>query len=27
MIQQMKGSIRFDWQPHGLACEITIPIA
>jgi hypothetical protein len=26
MIQgQLKGEMRFDWRPEGLACEITLP--
>jgi PAS domain S-box-containing protein len=23
---QLKGGLRFDWHPHGLACEITLPL-
>jgi len=22
---QLKGEMRFDWQPEGLACELSIP--
>jgi hypothetical protein len=22
---QLKGEMRFDWRPEGLACEIAIP--
>jgi len=24
--RQLKGSLRFDWRPQGLACEITLPV-
>jgi hypothetical protein len=23
---QLKGGLRFDWHPHGLAFEITLPL-
>ena len=26
VIQQLKGKLRFDWNPEGIACEITIPV-
>ena len=26
MIKQLKGDLRFDWRPEGLACEITLPV-
>jgi hypothetical protein len=24
MIEQLKGTTRFDWRPEGLVCEITL---
>jgi PAS domain S-box-containing protein len=26
MIKQLKGKVRFDWQPGGLVCEISVPV-
>jgi two-component sensor histidine kinase len=26
VIQELKGSLRFDWNPDGIACEIIVPI-
>jgi PAS domain S-box-containing protein len=26
MIEQLKGKVRFDWQPGGLVCEISVPV-
>ena len=26
MIEQLKGTVRFDWQPGGLVCEISIRV-
>ena len=26
MIQQLKGTVRFDWHPSGLICEISIRV-
>jgi two-component sensor histidine kinase len=26
VIQELKGELRFEWNPHGVACEIAIPI-
>ncbi len=25
-IQELKGSLRFDWNPDGIACEIVVPV-
>jgi PAS domain S-box-containing protein len=26
VIQDLKGSLRFDWNPEGIACEIVVPV-
>jgi two-component sensor histidine kinase len=26
VIQELKGKLRFDWNPEGLACEIVVPL-
>jgi two-component sensor histidine kinase len=26
VIQDLKGSLRFDWNPDGIACEIVLPV-
>ena len=26
VIQDLKGSLRIDWNPDGIACEIVVPV-
>jgi len=26
VIQELNGTLRFEWNPKGVACEITIPV-